>query len=208
MTPDDGGWSPAPSPAAGAAADQIGQTTRVLNIMFDEPVEIIALQQRQIGQFAAQRFRQICPRRQRGQPFRPNPAPLQFPQLQAQLPREAAHPRAAVKNFQLRPPPRQQRAQHHHPALFRKQRRRRLVQFVENKFRQAFKRKNAQPRITRQFRVAQKLAFQLESRLLGREKNQRRPLWILPLRRANFLQAPESFPGAGRTKQKARAHPF
>jgi len=61
-------------------------------------------------------------------------------------------------------------------------------------------------RVAGQSGVAEELPFQLEGGLLGGEENQRRPLGVLAQGGANFRQAPESFPGAGRTEEKARLH--
>jgi hypothetical protein len=55
--------------------------------------------------------------------------------------------------------------------------------------------------------VGQKLAFQLESRLFGRQQNQGRAVRLRPQRLADFLQAQESFSCSGRSQQKTRVHP-
>ena len=65
-----------------------------------------------------------------------------------------------------------------------------------------------QPRITGQIRIGEKLSFQLKSRLLGSEQNQRQALWVAEQRLANFFQAQERFSRAGRTEKKSRLHPF
>jgi len=102
--------------------------------------------------------------------------------------------------------PGQQGAQHHDAAFFRQERGPRPAQLFENKSGQALEGKNVKARVAGQGGVAEELPFQLERGLLGGEENQRRPLGILAQGGANFRQAPESFPGAGRTEEKARLH--
>ena len=90
------------------------------------------------------------------------------------------------KNAQLAAAPRQYRAQRHRPPLFRQQRLRRLLQLTQNKFRQSFKRQNAQPRKIRPIPYRSRIwrsnwkvaCFRLF------QKNQRRPLRISASARA------------------------
>jgi hypothetical protein len=102
--------------------------------------------------------------------------------------------------------PGQEGAQHHHAPLLGEQRGPRPAQLFENKSGQALEGENLEARVAGQGGVAEELAFQLVGGLFGRQKNEGRPLRIVPQRGANFGQAPESFPGAGRTEEESRLH--
>jgi hypothetical protein len=133
-------------------------------------------------------------------------AALQFAQFQAELPGKTGQAGAAMENLQIAAAPGQQGAQDHDAPLLREQGRPGPAQLFENKAGQALEGKNVQAGVAGQGGVAEELPFQLESGLFGGEENEGRPLGVLAERGANFRQAPESFPAAGRTEEKARLH--
>ena len=102
--------------------------------------------------------------------------------------------------------PREKRAQHHHATIVIQQTRRRLPQRGEKEVGQPVKGKNVQPRVARQRVVREQLTLNLKRRLLGREEEQRRTGGIALQLGTDFLQAPESFPGAGGAEQEADLH--
>jgi len=108
--------------------------------------------------------------------------------------------------LQIGAAPGQEGAQNHDAAFFRQERGPGPAQLFENKSGQALEGKNLKARVAGQSGAAEELAFQLESGLPGGEENQGRPLGIPAQRGADFRQAPESFPGAGRTEEKSRLH--
>ena len=118
-------------------------------------------------------------RGKRLQPFRRDAAPLEFPQQQAELRREAGEAGAGPEDFQFGMMPCEQGAQHHHTALFTQKFRRGQLQPLKNKFRQPLEGKDVQSGIALEPRVCQQLPLDLERGLFGREKNQRRAAGII-----------------------------
>jgi hypothetical protein len=111
-----------------------------------------------------------------------------------------------VEDLQRGAVPREKGAKHHDAAFLGKQHGAGPAQLLEHKGGKSLEGENLQARVAGQRRVGQELAFQLEGGLLGGEENEGRSLRIIAQRRANFGQAPESFPGAGRTEEESRAH--
>ncbi len=191
---------------AQGGGSEIKQAIGVLKFFFREPVKITALKEGEIAELAAQWLGEFRARAEFCQQFGREFAPLQFAQFQAELAGKPRHAGAPVEDLKGGAVPCQQGAEHHDSSFFGEQRRPGPAQLFEHISREALEGENLQARVAGQVGVAKELAFQLESGLLGSEENEGRPLRVVAERGANFRQAPESFPGAGRTEEESRSH--
>ena len=82
----------------------------------------------------------------------------------------------------------------------------RAAQLLKDKQRQPVEGKNPQPRVTRHLRTREQLAFQLESRLLRREQQERRAVRLGGQPRADFRHAAKRLAAARRPEKKTRLH--
>ena len=101
---------------------------------------------------------------------------------------------------------REQGAQDHEAPFLIEQFGRGIVEFVENKTREALKRENAQARVAAEGIVGEQLAFELEGGLLGREQNQRRAVRRRSEGGADFRQAAEGLAAAGGAEEEPDLH--
>jgi hypothetical protein len=129
-----------------------------------------------------------------------------FPNLPSDFFWKALSPRGVPENGKLRLASIQQRAQHHCSPLFRNKTRERRAGGIEDKSRETFERKDVQPGVTVEIRAFQKLPFQLEGRLLGREKNERFALRVAGQFISNVTKTPKRFSAAGRPEKKRNVH--
>jgi hypothetical protein len=100
----------------------------------------------------------------------------------------------------------EQRAQHHDASFFGEKFGNRNAKLIENKFRKALEGENVQARVTGQIATGEKLAFQLEGRLLGREENERRAFRIAVQFFPDFAQATMRLAAASGAEKKTDLH--
>jgi hypothetical protein len=191
---------------AQGGGSEIKQAIGVLKFFFREPVKITALKEGEIAEFAAQWLGELGAGGEVCQQFGREFAALQFAQFQAELAGKPHHAGAPVEDLKGGAVPGQQGAEHHHAAFFGEQRRPGPAQLFEHISREALEGENLQARVAGQVGVAKELAFQLEGGLFGGEEDEGRSLQIIAERGANIRQAPEGFPGAGRTEEESRSH--
>jgi hypothetical protein len=131
---------------------------------------------------------------------------LKFAKQLTELPGETGQSGAGAKQFQFAALLFEHRAQHHDAAFFGEQFGNWNAKLIKNKFGEAFEGENVQASVTGQIATGEKLALQLESRLFGREENERRAFRIAVQFFPDFAQAAMRLAAASGAEKKTDLH--